>query len=347
MEISNEQKQLMLSGLLGDGSIKHSHVSYNCMYREYMVYKRLLAGKLAKSEVIESNNLGFKKGSKIYSFSMKLNDYSRYLVDTPLSETVRDLDELGLALWVMDDGSLHKKNYFYNINTHSFSREDEENILIPKLNEFGIYPKILTEKKKDGRLFSYLYISKWNGAMVISRILRKYIVECYRYKLIPEEIENAYFDIKDMKEFNSLPSEHKKTAYILKQNNVKQMSDLLVNNVKGKEFTYEGLEELWYKTFPKTKHIFSMWDFKQTKDGEDENIIIPQVNFLDENPIVKGSYKLSFHTWKHNGLFTIEGRSLTWKELLRILDEHNDEAHPFLELIDIKNNNEVFVFLGS
>ncbi len=104
MEITNEQKQLMLSGLLGDGSIKHSHISYNCMYREYMAYKRNLAGRLAKSEVIESDNLGYKKGSKIYTFSMKINDYSRDLVSKPLSETIKDLDELGLALWILDDG---------------------------------------------------------------------------------------------------------------------------------------------------------------------------------------------------------------------------------------------------
>ena len=346
MEISNEQKQLMLSGLLGDGSIKHSHVTFNCMYREYMAYKRKLAGNLAKSEVIEMNNLGYKKGSKIYNFSMRLNEYSKYLIEKPLSETINDLDELGLALWVMDDGSLHKKNYFYNINTHSFTREQEESILIPKLNEFGIYPTILTEKKQDGRLFSYLYISKWNGAMIISRILRKYIVDCYRYKLIPKEIEDAYFKL-DLEEFNKIPSEYKKTTYFTNKNNCKQMSDMLTNNTKGKEYTWEELEALWKKTFPKTNHIFSMWDFKQTKDGEDENILIPQVNFLDENPIVKGSFKLSFYTWKHNGLFTIEGRSLTWTKLMDILDEHNDESHIFLEDVSIKNNNEVFVFLGS
>ena len=122
---------------------------------------------------------------------------------------------------------------------------------------------------------------------------------------------------------------------------------MITNNTKGKEYTWEELETLWKKTFPKTNHIFSMWDFKETEDGEDEDTLIPQVNFLDENPIVKGSFKLSFYTWKHNGLFTIEGRSLTWTKLIEILDEHNDEAHPFIELIEVKNNNEVFVFLGS
>lgn len=347
MEITNQQKQVLLSGLLGDGSIKRSHVSYNCMYEEYMQFKRNLLGNLAKSEVNESDNLGYKKGSKIYTFYGKLNSYADSLVNKDLSEMIQDLDELGLALWVMDDGSLHKKNYFYNINTHSFPKEVQEKVLIPALNKFGIYPKTMVENKPDGRQFHYLYISKWNGAMIISRILRKYAVDCYKYKLIPKEIEDAYFKL-DLEVFNALPTEYAKTSYLLKQSGVRQMSDLLMNNTKGKEYTYEELDELWNKTFPKTDCVFSMYDFKKTKEGENENVLIPQVNFLDENPIVKGSFKLSFNTWKYGETFySIDGRSLTWKTLLDIIDKHGDGHHMFLELIEIKNNNEVFVFLGS
>lgn len=342
MEITNEQKQVLLSGLLGDGSIKKSHISYNCMYKEYMKFKRNLLGNLAKSEVIESDNLGYKKGSKIYAFSGKLNSYAESLVNRPLSETIQDLDELGLALWILDDGSLHKKNFFYNINTHSFPREIQEDVLIPALNKFGIYPKILTESKPDGRLFYYLYVSKWNGAMKISRILRNYPLECYKYKLIPKEIEDAYFKL-DLEEFHNLVDERERTKYLLKQNNVKRIMDLITDNIKGKKFkTYEEMDTLWRTAFPKTKIIFEMY-------GEDKKsgCIVPEVNFLDDNPIVKGSFKLSFYTWKHDGLFSIEGRSLTWKMLLDILDEHVDEAHIFLEAIEIKNNNEIFIFLGS
>lgn len=342
MEITNEQKQVMLSGLLGDGSVKSTHVSYNCMYREYMVMKRKAVGNLAKSEVIENDNMGYKKGSKIYSFSVKLNEYSKELVNRPLSEMIHDLDEQGLAYWALDDASLHRNHYFYNINTHSFSREVEENILIPKLNEFGIYPTVMTERKQDGRVFTYLYISKWNGGMEISRILRKYVPECYRYKLIPKEIEDAYFSIKDDPEFKSLTKELQKTKYFKKKFNIKQMSDMLINNTKGKKYSYEDLTALWESTFPKTDIVFCMYD-----SDEDESCI-PQVNFLDDNPIVKGSYKISFNTWKSENMYmNVEGRSLTWKELIRILDEYNDGSHIFLEDFEVRNNNEVTLFLGS
>jgi len=343
MEITNQQKQVLLSGLLGDGSIKKSHITYNCMYKEYMQFKRGLLGNLAKSEVIESDNLGYKKGSKIYTFSGKLNPYANLLVNNSLSKSIQDLDEMGLALWIYDDGSLHKKSFFYNINTHSFPREIQEQVLIPALNKFGIYPEILTENKPDGRVFYYLYVSKWKGAMKISNILRNYPLDCYKYKLIPKEIEDAYFTL-NLEEFDKLKDARTKTAYFLKQNNAKRIMDLVSSNVKGRHFTYEELKDIWTKSFPKTKITFSMYDIKEINN---EDVFIPEINFLDENPIVKGSFKLSFYTWKYDDLFTIEGRSLTWKMLLDILDEHGDESHVYLEGMEIKNNNEIFIFLGS
>lgn len=115
-----------------------------------------------------------------------------------------------------------------------------------------------------------------------------------------------------------------------------------MKNVKGKKFKYEELHELWEQTFPHTKMVFSMceWD-----DETDE--VIPEVNFLSKEPIVGGEYSLSFYTWVHDGMFTIKGIDLTWNSLLDILEIHNDDAHIFLEVIDIKENNQVFLFLGS
>lgn len=82
--------------------------------------------------------------------------------------------------------------------------------------------------------------------------------------------------------------------------------------------------------------------------NKDPEKIIPEINFRDENPIVKGSFKLSMNTWKYgNTLYKLEDRTLTWEKLINILDEHNDGHHIFLESIDVKNNNEVSIFLGS
>lgn len=99
-----------------------------------------------------------------------------------IEEVLANLNELGLALWIYDDGSLHKSKYFYNLNTQSFSKEVQEDVLIPFLNSYDIYPKLQVENKKDGRQFWYLRIGKYQGAAEISKILNEYPVNCYSYK---------------------------------------------------------------------------------------------------------------------------------------------------------------------
>ena len=194
--MTNNLKQLYISGILGDGHLKSSGaIMFSCIHGEYMKWKKKLANGIG-SEVCEMDNKGFKKDGKIFKYSIQKNDVGKWFLDKNIEDFIGDLDELGLALWMYDDGSLHKKNLFYNINTHSFSREIEEEVLIPKLNTFGIYPKILTETKKDGRVFSYLCVSKYKGAFIINDILNKYPLECYSYKRIPKYIEDNYKYLK-------------------------------------------------------------------------------------------------------------------------------------------------------
>ena len=194
--MTNNLKQLYISGILGDGHLKPSGaIMFSCVHGEYMEWKKKLANGIG-SEVCEMDNRGFKKDGKIFKYNIQKNDVGKWFLDKSVEDFIGDLDELGLALWMYDDGSLHKKNLFYNINTHAFNREIEEEVLIPKLNTFGIYPKILTETKKDGRVFSYLYVSKYKGAFVINDILNKYPLECYSYKRIPKYIDDNYKYLK-------------------------------------------------------------------------------------------------------------------------------------------------------
>lgn len=197
INMENNIKQLLISGVLGDGClIKGGSMFFSCLHKEYMDFKYSLASGDC-SEVKETANNGYKKGATIFKTRLKACDYGKYLLELNLKEQVEDLDELGLAMWLYDDGSLHKTDLFYNINTHSFSREDEENVLIPLLNKFNIYPKIITETKKDGRVFSYLYVSKYKGAFEINKILNKYPLDCYSYKLIPKKFVTRYEKVKE------------------------------------------------------------------------------------------------------------------------------------------------------
>ena len=74
-------------------------------------------------------------------------------------------------------------------------------MLIPKLNEFGIFPKVLTETKKDGRVFSYLYVSKYKGAFAINDPTKVYYLgnlsDEQRKELITKNVGIHYKSISD------------------------------------------------------------------------------------------------------------------------------------------------------
>lgn len=199
MEIDEGKlRPLYVSGILGDGSLgKYGSMYFSSIQKDYIGFKKDLSG--LDLEVKTKMNLGFKK-AEIHSVSIPANDFGKTYLNKTLEEVVKELDELSLALWLYDDGSLHKKNLFYNINTHSFTYEQQRDILIPKLNEFGIYPKILEDKKKDGRVFNYLYVPKYEGTVEINEILKKYPVEGYKYKT---------FDDPYIKRFQKLKSKFK------------------------------------------------------------------------------------------------------------------------------------------
>ena len=184
-QLSNEQLQVFISGRLGDGCISttNSNSTYyvtNCKFEEYLKFKKSLLGNMSKDITCQDKN-GFCK-TPIYRLRSCSDDVLKYIKDLPLEEILPMLDDLGIALWFYDDGSLHKTNYFYNLNTQALSKEFQETYLIPFFNKRGIYPKLQVENKKDGRQFWYLRITKYEGAAEISKILEKYPLECYSYK---------------------------------------------------------------------------------------------------------------------------------------------------------------------
>jgi hypothetical protein len=97
------------------------------------------------------------------------------------------MDDLGVALWFYDCGSLHKTKLFYNLNTQAFSQEINQDLFVPFLSKFGIFAKPTIERKRDGREFWYLRISRYEGAYEITQLLNKYPVHCYNYKVWSSE----------------------------------------------------------------------------------------------------------------------------------------------------------------
>jgi len=188
--LNEKQLQVILSSTLGDGNLyrkKETHnylMSTNCIHKEYLEFKKLLLEDL-------SFNIGFisKNGYKqkpIYTLSTKRNKSITKIANLDLKSKLNLLSTLGLALWFYDDGSLHKTKLFYNLNTHKFSKKENE-IIANFLLKYNIKAKVTKETKKDGRVFYYLRIGKYDGAYEINKILSTYPLNCFKYKLWSSE----------------------------------------------------------------------------------------------------------------------------------------------------------------
>lgn len=189
--LDEEQIQVILTGTFGDGNIGSkikltANYSTCCIKKGYLQYKKNLLKDICIREPRTYINNGFKK-APIHVIHTKFLSCIKDLHNKTIKEKLYLMTPLGLAMWFYDDGSLHKSNHFYNLNTHCFSEEVHVNILVPYFESLGFKPKVFRDNKKDGRSFCYLYFGKHYGAFEITKLLRKYFVAEFEYKMWPSE----------------------------------------------------------------------------------------------------------------------------------------------------------------
>lgn len=190
--LDTEQIQVLLTATFGDGGIytvtggvaSKGYFAGSSVTKELLEYKI----KLLKSGYIKEPN-GFNKANPLAKNLLYTiqgtgsSEAVRQVHSLSIKEKLDLMTKLGIALWFYDDGSLHKTKYFYNLNTQIFPKEVQEGYFIPFFNKLGIYPKVTVENKKDGRVYHYLSIGRHDGAVIISRILRKYYLASMEYKM--------------------------------------------------------------------------------------------------------------------------------------------------------------------
>lgn len=185
--LTEEQTQVFLTARLGDGCISTTNSGStvylsNCKHKEYLEFKKSLIGK-GTIKYIEKN--GYSQ-SPIYTY---YGGAWKELVSIKLmsiEDVVNNLDYLGIALWFYDDGSLHKRDFYYNLNTQKFSREIQEDVFIPFFKNLDITAKVRIDNNHKKPLY-FLGINKYEGAYIINTILQKYPINCYSYKLWSSE----------------------------------------------------------------------------------------------------------------------------------------------------------------
>lgn len=192
-KLSHEEIQVILSGVFGDGCLYKSSTYHlyktSGKHKEYIKYKRSFFKNLRTGATGQYLNNGFKK-SKGYQFSTQSHPVITQIFTNSLEENLKKLSSLGVALWFFDDGALHHKKHFYNLNTHKFTKEEHVNALIPFFAEFwGAAPKLAQDRKKDGRHFYYLRFNKTYPSKTISDLLSMYppSKSYYKYKVFSSE----------------------------------------------------------------------------------------------------------------------------------------------------------------
>lgn len=211
---TREQTQVFLTANLGDGYIGKTNSNSwiyvtSCKHKEYLEHKRALIGK-GNIKLLNKNGCSqtpiYTMYGGVYADLEKIKSLS-------LVTILKHLDKLGIALWFYDDGSLHKRDLFYNLNTQKFTLKEHENILIPYFNSIGLYPHIHKDTSKN---LYYLNFGKWNGAYDISCILRNYYVECYSYKLWSSETILKWSKLQEQLKSTDIEYSNKNLSYLLK-----------------------------------------------------------------------------------------------------------------------------------
>lgn len=185
---TRNQTQVFVSGVLGDGHIAHTNSNSfvyltNCKHLEYLKLKKQLLNDRGRIKLL--NNNGYSKTPIWVYYGGAYKDLE-YIKNFSLQSLLDNIDSLGLALWFYDDGSLHKRDLYYNLNTQNFDLNAHENILVPFFLNFGLNPKIRIDNRRSKKYY-YLGFNKYEGAFEINKLLQTLPVECYSYKLWSSE----------------------------------------------------------------------------------------------------------------------------------------------------------------
>lgn len=281
--LNNDQYQILIGSFLGDG---HIQTLKNGRYRlsithgkdqyDYCKWKALMFGI---NDIRNIKNNGYSKKDAC-QFSTKtfylFNELPKTKTSVP-QWMLDDLDEKGLAIWFMDDGSINKKAFSSKISTDSFDEDSQQRIVL-KLKSMNIDCQYVKYKKS----YYCIYINA-NGTKELISLIHKYIHKDLLYKLLPQQYISYLQDMS----INTI------TDYTIfcKKENIKQ------------EFLIKGNVYKIYNNYNKTDIHYVQYNFCEKCNSNRFynlqkyktvywkcNHSIKQKKILENLPIVFGDY---------------------------------------------------------
>lgn len=191
--LNDDQFQIVIGSFLGDGHVDilpsnryRLRICHGEKQKEYCKWKSSMF-KIQKLRYVEKNGYS---STPLHYFSTKIFDL-KYNIPSNTSHCPQwmldKIDERGLCIWFLDDGSCSKSNA--TLSTHSFNLDSNKRMINMFKNKFNIEATLKVDKRK---LQYYLYFSKINFEK-IKKLVKKYVVnKCMKYKINDEEQNNVY-----------------------------------------------------------------------------------------------------------------------------------------------------------
>jgi len=188
--LNNEQLQLVYGSYLGDGNIditKKNRYRLRVLHcekqKEYCEWKAKMFN-INKLNYIEKNGYSQKPAyyfqTKIFDLEDKIPKNTKYVPDWLIDK----IDEKGIAVWYMDDGSIMKRKLkdgtisnYISIHSNNFDYEMHQKF-VKKFNEYGIESSIHKSREK----YYYLMFNKENTFKLLN-LISPYIHSSMKYKI--------------------------------------------------------------------------------------------------------------------------------------------------------------------
>jgi hypothetical protein len=188
--LNKDQQQIIIGSILGDGCLIQEKTNFNAYSMKFTHgYKQLdyMKWKMSAFNMDESGihcmTSGYTGKKNIYQ-SSQVDSF--ILDDDRWNYVIKNIDILGLAIWIMDDGSFNKDNGTFLISSNSYTKQENE-ILSQVINDkfnieavvrsagrgyWGLSLNRISTKKLFDLVMSSLhpiFIEKWGISEVCSK----------------------------------------------------------------------------------------------------------------------------------------------------------------------------------
>ena len=198
------QKQAVIGMVLGDASISLANSTARLKFSQgekqlnYLNHKINILRNLCGEHKPYFNKSGYNQNNKVYYKTTKTSDefldlYNLFYCNNgkkSIKNILNLITEISLAYWIMDDGYCYKydskigQRCQYSLETQCFDEKENDLIIDFFKNKFNLD----TKKYFDKRCKKWYIRFSVDSSVKISQMIRKYIPDCMKYKLLDCDI---------------------------------------------------------------------------------------------------------------------------------------------------------------